>query len=103
MAEADDISHPAGKLTDRKLPAPAQRALAEAEARRRAYLENEAALPKEIGGRKGKEPVRYGDWEIKGLASAPVSSAPPGNHSVTSGGPGLCAPGTFGRRPRLTL
>ena len=47
----------------------AQRALAEAEARRKVYLEQEAALPKEIGGRKGREPVRYGDWEIKGLAS----------------------------------
>ncbi len=47
----------------------AQRALAEAEARRKVYLEQEAARPKEIGGRKGGDPVRYGDWEIKGLAS----------------------------------
>ena len=45
----------------------AQRALAEAEARRRSY--REARLPKEIGGRGGKEPGRYGDWEVKGLAT----------------------------------
>ncbi|ESZ56563.1 DUF1674 domain-containing protein [Mesorhizobium sp. L103C131B0] len=47
----------------------ASRALAEAEARREAYRQKEAALPKEIGGRGGKEPGRYGDWEVKGLAS----------------------------------
>lgn len=50
------------------LPPAAQRALAEAEARRRA-AEAKAAPPKELGGRrKGLEPVRYGDWEKKGLA-----------------------------------
>ena len=69
MAEADDNSQPIGKIAGKELPAPAQRALAEAEARREAYLKSESALPREIGGRKGKEPVRYGDWEIKGLAS----------------------------------
>ena len=47
----------------------AERALAEAEARRQAYLAEEAARPKELGGRGGKEPVRYGDWEVKGLAA----------------------------------
>jgi hypothetical protein len=47
----------------------ARRALAEAEARRVKYLEKEAAAPKEIGGRGGKEPGRYGDWEVKGLTS----------------------------------
>ncbi|TGT39622.1 DUF1674 domain-containing protein [Mesorhizobium sp. M8A.F.Ca.ET.165.01.1.1] len=47
----------------------ARRALAEADARRTDYLAQEAALPKEIGGRGGKEPGRYGDWEIKGLTS----------------------------------
>jgi len=48
------------------LPPAAQRALAEAEARRRAADSQE--LPKELGGRDGPEPVRYGDWEKKGLA-----------------------------------
>jgi hypothetical protein len=47
----------------------AQRALAEAAARRRAELAGAAERPKEIGGRGGKEPVRYGDWEVRGLAS----------------------------------
>ncbi|WP_323766468.1 DUF1674 domain-containing protein [Antarctobacter sp.] len=50
------------------LPPAAQRALAEA-AERRAKAETEAnALPRELGGRDGPEPVRYGDWEKKGLA-----------------------------------
>jgi hypothetical protein len=53
----------------RRLTPAAKRALEEAEARRRAYREQEAALPKEVGGRGGNEPVRYGDWEVKGLAS----------------------------------
>lgn len=48
------------------LPEAAKRALAEAEARRR--TRTEVDLPKEHGGRDGPEPVRYGDWEKKGLA-----------------------------------
>jgi hypothetical protein len=44
----------------------AQRALAEAEERRRAQAD--AALPPEIGGRGGAEPSRFGDWEINGRA-----------------------------------
>ena len=53
----------------RELPGAARRALAEAKARRDDYLALGAALPREIGGRGGMEPVRYGDWEVKGLAS----------------------------------
>ncbi len=52
---------------DKTLTPEAQRALAEAELRRREATEA-AARPREIHGRGGKEPVRYGDWEIKGLA-----------------------------------
>ena len=48
------------------LPPEAIRALAEAEERRKQAEALE--LPKELGGRKGPEPVRYGDWEKKGLA-----------------------------------
>ena len=48
------------------LPPEAQRALAEAEARRKAAKAQ--SLPPELGGRDGPEPVRYGDWENKGLA-----------------------------------
>ena len=49
-----------------ELPPAAIRALAEAEARRQAA--GEKVLPRELGGRDGPEPVRYGDWEKKGLA-----------------------------------
>lgn len=28
-----------------------------------------APMPKEIGGPKGPEPTRYGDWEVKGRCS----------------------------------
>lgn len=47
----------------------AQRALAEAEARRLDIDAATAMAPKEKGGRGGLEPARYGDWEIKGLTS----------------------------------
>jgi hypothetical protein len=50
----------------RDMPDAARRALAEAEERRRAAPAEQ--LPTELGGRKGPEPVRYGDWERKGLA-----------------------------------
>lgn len=56
---------PAGKMIS---PA-AARALAEAEARRKAIDAAPSAQPREILGRAGPEPVRYGDWENKGIAS----------------------------------
>jgi hypothetical protein len=59
-------STPMSEDTPPPLPPAAQRALAEAEARRRAA--QPVVLPPELGGRKGPEPVRYGDWERKGLA-----------------------------------
>ena len=60
MADAEDKS---GKV----LPAAAERALAEAAARRRSASAPE--LPREVDGRKGLEPTRFGDWEVKGIAS----------------------------------
>jgi len=48
-----------------EMPEAAKRALAEAEERRKTVGVN---LPPELGGRDGPEPVRYGDWEKKGLA-----------------------------------
>lgn len=54
-------------MSDRnELPEAAKRALAEAEERRQKAIKLE--LPKELGGRDGPEPVRYGDWEKKGIA-----------------------------------
>ena len=61
-----ETSGETGMETD-DLPPAAKRALAEAEARRKA-AEGKAPLPPELGGRDGPEPVRYGDWEKKGLA-----------------------------------
>lgn len=53
-------------MTDRKdLPPAAQRALAEAEERRRTHPAPD--LPVELGGRDGPEPVRFGDYEKKGI------------------------------------
>jgi hypothetical protein len=52
----------------RQLSPEAQRALAEASERRRARDEQAASRPKEIGGRDGPDPVRYGDWEKGGIA-----------------------------------
>jgi hypothetical protein len=57
-----------GKMTDTsKLTAEARRALAEAEQRHRNATAGK--LPKEINGRLGPEPTRFGDWETKGIAS----------------------------------
>lgn len=44
----------------------AARALAEAEARRAEVTA--VVAPREVGGRDGPEPVRFGDWERKGIA-----------------------------------
>ena len=62
---AETASDPADPARDH-LPPAARRALAEAEERRKAAKAQ--AQPPELGGRDGPEPVRYGDWEKKGLA-----------------------------------
>ena len=63
-------------VPDRKPLSPAaQRALAEAEARRQAAADKatleakEVTRAKELQGPQGPEPTRYGDWERKGIAS----------------------------------
>lgn len=53
----------------RSLPPAARRALEEAAARRQALDKKQESAPKELGGRKGPDPARYGDWEVKGIAS----------------------------------
>jgi hypothetical protein len=68
MAHGDTRNPKARQMTDsaeRPLSDAARRALAEAEERRRILPPQ---LPAEFGGRDGPEPVRYGDWEKKGLA-----------------------------------
>ena len=70
MTEDTSSPEPASSEAERKpLPPAAQRALAEAEARRQAAAANAKAMPKEYQGPKGPEPTRYGDWENKGIAS----------------------------------
>ena len=60
---SDNDNHSDG----RKVLSPAaQRALQEAEERRKAVQPVERA--EEIGGRGGEDPARFGDWEIKGRA-----------------------------------
>ena len=67
----DDYASPTG--TDVaglvKLPDEARRALAEADARRLAMKADSGIRLREVNGRPGPEPVRYGDWENKGIAS----------------------------------
>ncbi|WP_170396527.1 DUF1674 domain-containing protein [Ruegeria arenilitoris] len=50
------------------LPPAALRALAEAEERRSKAEAEAKEMPKELGGRDGLDPARYGDWEKKGIA-----------------------------------
>ena len=67
MSEVPDPTEPE-TLRPPLTPA-AQRALAEAEARRKAIDARAASLPKEVDGRGGLDPNRYGDWEIKGITA----------------------------------
>ncbi|MGF1455774.1 MAG: DUF1674 domain-containing protein [Alphaproteobacteria bacterium] len=74
-AEAKDTPlHPAsaapGAAPGKVLTPAAIRALEEAEARRQAEAKKkkEKKDAKEIDGRDGPDPVRYGDWELKGTA-----------------------------------
>jgi hypothetical protein len=61
--------HASGASPKRPISPAAQRALAEA-ATRRAERDRAAAQPPPEAGRGGKlDPVRYGDWEIKGIAT----------------------------------
>ena len=53
----------------RRLTPAAERALAEAAARRAEIDARASTLPPEKGTRRVREPVRYGDWEAKGIAS----------------------------------
>jgi hypothetical protein len=46
----------------------ARRALEEAQARRAEIDRLVKERPAEVRGRRGPDPVRYGDWEVKGIA-----------------------------------
>jgi hypothetical protein len=66
FAMSDDLPKPAAR---KPLTPAAQRALAEAEERRKLAEANAKPMEKEFQGPKGPEPTRYGDWENKGIAS----------------------------------
>ena len=62
-------------MTDQATPQDIAARIAEAAARanreaaERRAKEAVTQLPPELGGPKGPEPTRYGDWERKGIAS----------------------------------
>jgi hypothetical protein len=72
MTSPSGFPGPVNSRAEEKPAAPAapsgaaQRALAEAQARR---LQPVPAPPRELNGRGGLDPARYGDWEVKGIAS----------------------------------
>ena len=67
MAPADRSQKLSKAEIEKRIKEAGERAKAEAEERRRKEPHSEHA--KEIGGRKGPDPTRYGDWENKGIAS----------------------------------
>ena len=75
MSGTDSQSEMPTNDPDSDLPEPralspaAQRALAEAEERRRVREAEAGSSEKEIGGQDGPDPTRYGDWEKGGIAS----------------------------------
>jgi hypothetical protein len=70
-AETSIMPEISGATPKKPLSTAAERALAEATERRAALEAREAELAKtaEINGRGGKDPVRYADWEVKGIAT----------------------------------
>jgi len=74
MARVDDnhqrrhVTAMASKPEKPALNPAAERALREAEARRKAEKRDDGGA-QEVGGRKGPDPARYGDWEKDGIAS----------------------------------
>ena len=56
-------------IETKKKIAQAQQALEEAEKRREKQIAKPDKRPVELKGRGGLEPTRFGDWEVKGIAS----------------------------------
>jgi hypothetical protein len=67
MTRVKPTETPAPSGPRKPIPAAAERALTEAAARRAAR--DAEQRPDESRGREGPDPVRYGDWEVKGIAS----------------------------------
>jgi hypothetical protein len=56
-------------LAENRRTGHAKKALDEARTRQEEVKAKTNPSPPEIGGRKGPDPARYGDWEAKGIAS----------------------------------
>ena len=69
MSIDDSKPDPAEHAKARVLTPAAERALAEAAVRRRQRDAEAASRPREVGGRDGPDPARYGDWEKGGITS----------------------------------
>lgn len=69
MTDETQKCDPADEAPKKVLSPAAQRALAEAEERRRKADAERREMAKEINGRGGLDPARYGDWEVKGITS----------------------------------
>ena len=67
MSEDDKPVSEDAEAGERALRPEARRALEEAAARR--AKSKPEARPRELGGRDGPDPTRFGDWEKKGLIS----------------------------------
>ncbi|MAZ18733.1 MAG: DUF1674 domain-containing protein [Ahrensia sp.] len=68
MSDPSETPEPDTGSKPKQLSPAAERALAEAEARRDELAEADRKRQRELGGRGGKDPARYGDWEVKGIA-----------------------------------
>jgi hypothetical protein len=68
-ADEKSAAQPPDAAAKKPLSPAAQRALAEAAERRAAGERDRSQMPHEHSGRGGLDPVRYGDWEVKGVAS----------------------------------
>lgn len=69
MSDETPNPDPIDEAPKKVLSPAAQRALAEAEERRRKADAQRQEMAKEINGRGGLDPARYGDWEVKGIIS----------------------------------
>ena len=69
-SDTDDAGAAEAAAVKQRIREAGARARAEAETRRKADdTARQKEIAREIGGRDGPEPARYGDWEVKGLAS----------------------------------
>jgi hypothetical protein len=63
------MTAPSDRSPSKKLSPQAERALKEAAERRAQHEAQAKPAATEVGGPRGPEPTRYGDWEKKGLTS----------------------------------